>query len=72
MRCTNFCRCQLLFNLYEQLSQDRTGNLAGGAIANLIDIVGNALIYRVGRPMNVSIDMSISYLSNAKLDVSKH
>ncbi|KMT05123.1 hypothetical protein BVRB_7g172740 isoform A [Beta vulgaris subsp. vulgaris] len=47
---------------------DRTGNLAGGAIANLIDIVGNALIYRVGRPMNVSIDMSISYLSNAKLD----
>lgn len=47
---------------------DRNGNLAGGAISNLIDIVGNALIYRVGRPMNVSIDMSISYLSNAKLD----
>ncbi|XP_021715463.1 putative esterase C31F10.02 isoform X2 [Chenopodium quinoa] len=47
---------------------DRTGNLAGGAIANLIDIVGNALIYRLGQPMNVSVDMSISYLSNAKLD----
>ncbi|KNA25205.1 hypothetical protein SOVF_008570 [Spinacia oleracea] len=47
---------------------DRTGNLAGGAIANLVDIVGNALIYRIGQPMNVSVDMSISYLSNAKLD----
>ncbi|XP_021720743.1 putative esterase C31F10.02 [Chenopodium quinoa] len=47
---------------------DRTGNLAGGAIANLIDIVGNSLIYRLGQPMNVSVDMSISYLSNAKLD----
>lgn len=51
--------------------QDRAGNLAAGAIANLIDIVGNALIYGVGRPMNVSVTMSISYLSNAKLDVSK-
>uniref|UniRef100_A0A7C9D3D8 Acyl-coenzyme A thioesterase 13 n=1 Tax=Opuntia streptacantha TaxID=393608 RepID=A0A7C9D3D8_OPUST len=46
---------------------DRAGNLAAGAIANLIDIVGNALIYRVGKPMNVSVNMSISYLSNAKL-----
>ncbi|KAL2898795.1 Acyl-coenzyme A thioesterase 13 [Bienertia sinuspersici] len=47
---------------------DRAGNLAAGAIANLIDIVGNALIYRAGRPMNVSITMSISYMSNAKVD----
>ncbi|KAJ8452658.1 hypothetical protein Cgig2_004994 [Carnegiea gigantea] len=46
---------------------DRAGNLAVGAISNLIDIVGNALIYRVQQPMNVSVNMSISYLSNAKL-----
>lgn len=48
--------------------QDRAGNLATGAIANLIDIVGNALIYKVQQPMNVSVNMSISYLSSAKLD----
>ncbi|CAO2840795.1 unnamed protein product [Amaranthus hypochondriacus] len=47
---------------------DRAGNLATGAIANLIDIVGNALIYGVGRPMNVSVTMSISYMSTAELD----
>ncbi|KAL8139934.1 hypothetical protein V2J09_005955 [Rumex salicifolius] len=45
---------------------DRDGSMAGGAIANLIDIVGNALIYKADRPMNVSVDMSISYLSTAK------
>ncbi|XP_074270904.1 uncharacterized protein LOC141594811 [Silene latifolia] len=47
---------------------DRDGNLAAGAIANLVDIVGNALIYKVNKPMNVSVNMCISYLSNAKLD----
>ncbi|GAB2274436.1 hypothetical protein Dimus_009206 [Dionaea muscipula] len=48
--------------------QDRNGNLAAGAIANLVDIVGNALIYKVDNPMNVSVNMSISYQSLAKLD----
>ncbi|GAB4824493.1 hypothetical protein Ancab_007369 [Ancistrocladus abbreviatus] len=47
---------------------DRNGNLASGAIANLVDIVGNALIYKLGHPMNVSVNMSISYLSAAKLN----
>ncbi|KAK9734745.1 hypothetical protein RND81_04G160300 [Saponaria officinalis] len=46
---------------------DRDGKLAAGAIANLIDIVGNALVYRLNQPMNVSVNMCISYLSNAKL-----
>ncbi|KAL9235351.1 hypothetical protein vseg_010114 [Gypsophila vaccaria] len=46
---------------------DNDGKLAEGAIANLIDIVGNALIYRLNKPMNVSVNMCISYLSSAKL-----
>ncbi|XP_024160025.2 acyl-coenzyme A thioesterase 13-like isoform X1 [Rosa chinensis] len=47
---------------------DRAGNFATGAIANLVDVVGNSTVYCLGRPMNVSIDMSISYMSKAKID----
>ncbi|KAL3518100.1 hypothetical protein ACH5RR_020689 [Cinchona calisaya] len=47
---------------------DRNGNLASGAVANLVDEMGGALVYVEGLPMNVSVDMSISYLSTAKLD----
>ncbi|KMT05574.1 hypothetical protein BVRB_7g168180 isoform A [Beta vulgaris subsp. vulgaris] len=47
---------------------DRTGNLAVGAIANLIDMLGSVLAYEVGKPVNVTVDLSILYLSNAKLD----
>lgn len=54
------------------LSQDRTGNLAVGAIANLIDMLGSVLAYEVGKPVNVTVDLSILYLSNAKLDVSNY
>ena len=50
--------------------QDRTGKLASGAIANLVDEVGGAVVHVEGLPMNVSVDMSISFLSTAKLDVS--
>ncbi|KAK6927061.1 Thioesterase domain [Dillenia turbinata] len=46
---------------------DGNGNLASGAIANLVDEVGAAVIYVEGLPMNVSVDMSMSYLSTAKL-----
>ncbi|CAB4282322.1 unnamed protein product [Prunus armeniaca] len=46
---------------------DRSGNLANGAIANLIDIVGAAVAYVPGHPLNVSVDISISYISTAKL-----
>lgn len=42
-----------------------------GAIANLIDEVGNAVVQEEALPMNVSVDMSISYLATAKLNVSK-
>ncbi|CAI9106911.1 OLC1v1006158C1 [Oldenlandia corymbosa var. corymbosa] len=49
---------------------DRNGNLASGAVANLVDEMGGALVHVEGLPMNVSVDMSISYLSTAKLDVS--
>ncbi|XP_070674311.1 uncharacterized protein [Malus domestica] len=45
---------------------DRAGNLANGAIANLVDLVGASVHFR-GLPMNVSVDISISYLSKAKL-----
>ncbi|XP_034222558.1 acyl-coenzyme A thioesterase 13-like isoform X1 [Prunus dulcis] len=46
---------------------DRSGNLANGAIANLVDIVGAAVAYVPGLSMNVSVDISISYMSTAKL-----
>lgn len=51
--------------------QDRSGRLANGAIANIVDEVGGALVHVEGLPMNVSVDMSISFMSTAKLNVSK-
>ncbi|KAB1225774.1 Acyl-coenzyme A thioesterase 13 [Morella rubra] len=47
---------------------DRTGKLASGAIANLVDEVGGAVVYVEGLPMNVSVDMSISFISTAQPD----
>lgn len=47
---------------------DNNGNLAPGAIANLVDEIGGLVIYREGLPMNVSVNISISYVSTAKLD----
>ncbi|KAK9940719.1 hypothetical protein M0R45_017362 [Rubus argutus] len=47
---------------------DRSGRLANGAIANLVDEVGGALVHVEGLPMNVSVDMSISFMSAAKLN----
>lgn len=47
---------------------DRNGNLANGAIANLVDEVGGAVVYVEGLPMNVSVDMSISFVSTAKVN----
>ncbi|BAU03674.1 hypothetical protein VIGAN_UM155500, partial [Vigna angularis var. angularis] len=46
---------------------DRSGKLANGAIANLVDEVGGAVIHEEGLPMNVSVDMSISFLSTARV-----
>ncbi|EEF41844.1 acyl-coenzyme A thioesterase 13 [Ricinus communis] len=46
---------------------DRSGKLATGAIANLVDEVGGAVVFVEGLPMNVSVDMSISFLSSANL-----
>ncbi|XP_050138572.1 uncharacterized protein LOC126614915 isoform X1 [Malus sylvestris] len=45
---------------------DRAGNLANGAIANLVDQVG-AVVHVRGLPVNVSVDISISFMSKAKL-----
>ncbi|PWA67244.1 Thioesterase superfamily [Artemisia annua] len=48
---------------------DRNGNLAVGAVATIVDKIGASVLYRkVGRRMHVSVDMSISYLSTAKLN----
>jgi acyl-coenzyme A thioesterase 13 len=52
------------------LLQDSTGKLANGAIATLVDEVGGALIHEEGLPMNVSVDMSISFISTAHVNVS--
>ena len=50
--------------------QDRSGNFAPGAIANLVDEVGASVIHKEGLPMSVSVTMSISYVSTAKVNVS--
>ncbi|XP_049410049.1 uncharacterized protein LOC125873197 isoform X2 [Solanum stenotomum] len=47
---------------------DREGKLAAGAIANLIDAVGAGCVNVGGHPVNVSVDMSISFHSSAKID----
>ena len=44
--------------------------MSAGAIANLVDEVGAAAIHADGHHMKVSVDMSISYMSTAKVDVS--
>ncbi|KAJ0021581.1 hypothetical protein Pint_32600 [Pistacia integerrima] len=48
---------------------DKNGSLANGAIANLVDELGGAVVQVDGLPMNVSVDMSISFLSTAKVNV---
>ena len=50
--------------------QDRTGKLASGAIANIVDIAGGCVVHVEGLPFNVSVDISISFLSTARPDVS--
>ncbi|KAI3450305.1 hypothetical protein Pfo_006970 [Paulownia fortunei] len=47
---------------------DRNGKLAMGAIASLIDEIGAAVVHQDGQPMDVSVDMSISYISAAKMN----
>ncbi|XP_024003885.1 acyl-coenzyme A thioesterase 13 isoform X2 [Eutrema salsugineum] len=47
--------------------KNRDGELVNGAIANLVDEVGGAVVHEEGLPMNVSVDMSIAFLSKAKL-----
>ncbi|XP_073142080.1 uncharacterized protein [Henckelia pumila] len=47
---------------------DGNGNLAVGAISALVDEIGAAAIHREGLAMDVSVDMSISYLSPAKIN----
>ncbi|XP_042044769.1 uncharacterized protein LOC121790685 isoform X2 [Salvia splendens] len=47
---------------------DRTGKLSAGAIASLIDEIGVAAIHKCGKPMDVSVDMWISYISDAKIN----
>ncbi|PWA75852.1 Thioesterase superfamily [Artemisia annua] len=47
---------------------DRNGNLAVGAIATIVDNIGASVLYRKDGPKHVSVDISISYLSTAKLN----
>ena len=46
--------------------------MCNGAIANLVDEVGAVLVQVAGLPMNVSVDMSICFLSTAKVNVRSH
>lgn len=43
--------------------------MCNGAIANLVDEVGAVLVHVAGLPMSVSVDMSICFLSSAKVNV---
>jgi len=52
------------------ITQDKSGYLAPGAIANLVDEIGASVIHKEGVAMSVSVNMSISYLSTAKVNVS--
>ncbi|KAG4954951.1 hypothetical protein JHK82_040524 [Glycine max] len=47
----------------EMLRLKCSEKLANGAIVNLVDEVGGVVIHEEGLPMNVSVDMSISFLS---------
>nr|DAD26631.1 TPA_asm: hypothetical protein HUJ06_028099 [Nelumbo nucifera] len=46
--------------------KDASGNLSAGAIASLVDDVGEASVHDEDLPLKVSVDMSISILSTAK------
>ncbi|XP_037494405.1 acyl-coenzyme A thioesterase 13 isoform X2 [Jatropha curcas] len=46
----------------------KSGKLATGAIATLVDEVGGAVVYVEGLPRNVTVDMSISFLSTANVN----
>lgn len=46
------------------------GNLSAGAIANLVDEIGGAVILADGQHTKVSVDMSISYMSAARIHVN--
>ncbi|TQD88801.1 hypothetical protein C1H46_025690 [Malus baccata] len=48
---------------------DIDGTLANGAIANLVDIVSGSLGYIPNLPMNVSVNISVSYVSTAKVGI---
>ena len=56
--------------IWDWYLQDRTGKLASGAIANIVDIAGGCVVHVEGLPFNVSVDISISFLSTARPDVS--
>lgn len=44
------------------------GSLSSGAIANLVDEIGGAVVQADSHHMKVSVDMSISYLSSANVN----
>lgn len=52
------------------LLHDKSEKLANGAIVNLVDEVGGVVIHEEGLPMNVSVDMSISFLSYTLVGIS--
>ncbi|GMN37191.1 hypothetical protein TIFTF001_006627 [Ficus carica] len=48
---------------------DQHGNWHVGAIATLIDSVGNATAYSMSGPLKGSVDFTVSYFSTAKFQV---
>ncbi|XP_078428721.1 thioesterase superfamily protein [Wolffia australiana] len=50
------------------LFTDAEGNLSRGAIANLVDELGGYALMTLGHHTKVSVNISIAYLSTARLD----
>ncbi|KDP46556.1 hypothetical protein JCGZ_08528 [Jatropha curcas] len=51
--------------------KDRSGKLTAGAVADLVDVVGvgGTIVYVEGLLMTLPVDMSISFLSTANVNV---
>lgn len=60
-----------LSNGFSVIPKNTHNSLHGGATATLVDLVGSAAIHTMGAPqVGVSVEINVSYLDAAYLDVS--
>lgn len=58
-----------MFLCFGVLGQNTGNFMHGGATASLVDLVGSAAIFTVAPASGVSIEINVSYLDSAFLDV---